>query len=408
MKPIVVYEYDKLTLNDPRMDQNKLDALLKFNEFHDYKFFDGITKGVRLKHYVGLIQVDGLTIEVLPKIDRQNQEDKWRKVLIYMLKSTGRLKVQTTGSANVQRQNLNLLEIYFELFLKEVQGLQRKGLVKKYRKRTANTLALKGKLEFVGNIQKNLVHKERFYTTHQVYDHDHKIHQILNEALEIVEHFTNGTKLSDLCRRVHINFPEVKNIQVNEPLLSGIKLNRKTEPYAKALEIARLILLNYSPDIKAGKQKMLSLLFDMNLLWEEYVLAMLRKTCRKIKDQNIKVSGQETKLFWSNRRIRPDIVLKTDKDIFVIDTKWKQPKNNAASVNDLRQMYAYSRFWKSTKAMLLYPGQSINKKFENYHNNKHDQMDHQCKLSKVSVIKEDGSINEHIAENILKELEINY
>jgi 5-methylcytosine-specific restriction enzyme subunit McrC len=93
---------------------------------------------------------------------------------------------------------------------------------------------------------------------------------------------------------------------------------------------------------------------------------------------------------------------------YVIDTKWKQPKNNAASVNDLRQMYAYSRFWKSTKAMLLYPGQSINKKFENYHNNKHDQMDHQCKLSKVSVIKEDGSINEHIAENILKELEINY
>jgi len=406
MEPIVVYEYGKLTLNDPGMDHNKLEALLKFNEYHNYKYFNGINRGIQFKQYVGLIQVDGLTIEILPKVDRVNKEEKWRKVLIHMLKSTGKLKVQSTGSANVKRQNLNLLEIYFEMFLKEVQGLQRKGLVKKYRKRTANTLALKGKLEFAGNIQKNLVHKERFYTTHQVYDHDHKLHQVLNEALEIVEHFTNGTKLSDLCRRVHLNFPEVKNIQVNESLLSGIKLNRKTEPYAKALEIARLILLNYSPDIKAGKQKMLSLLFDMNQLWEEYVLAMLRKTCREIEDENIKVSGQESKLFWSSRSIRPDIVLKKDGKVYVIDTKWKQPQNNSASVNDLRQMYAYSRFWKSTKAMLLYPGQRINKSFVAYRNNEHDQMNHQCKLAKVSVINSEGEINPNIGNDILNELEL--
>ena len=407
MKKIVVYEYDKLTLAHEHMDEQKLDALLKFNEYHDYKFFNGITKGIRFKHYVGLIQVDGLSIEVLPKVDRFDDKDKWRDVLIHMLKSTGKLKVQSTGSANVKRQNLNLLEIYFEMYLKEIQSLQRKGLVKKYRKRTANTLALKGKLEFAGNIQRNLVHRERFYTTHQVYDLDHKLHQVLNEALEVVEHFTNGTKLSDLCKRVHMNFPEVKAIKTNEAVLASIKLNRKTEPYAKALEIARLILLNYSPDIKAGKQKMLSLLFDMNLLWEEYVLAMLRKTCRKMDGNNIKVSGQESKKFWgSYKTIRPDIVLKKDGITYVIDTKWKKTKNDSASVNDLRQMYAYSRFWKSTKAMLLYPGKPINKQFVAYRNNEHDKMDHQCKLSKVSVIKDDGTINEHIAEDILQELEI--
>ena len=41
MKRIVVYEYDKLTLSHKYMDQGKLDALLKFNEYHDYKFFNG-------------------------------------------------------------------------------------------------------------------------------------------------------------------------------------------------------------------------------------------------------------------------------------------------------------------------------------------------------------------------------
>ena len=119
--------------------RNKLEALLKFNEYHNYKYFNGITRGIQFKQYVGLIQVDGLTIEILPKVDRVNQEEKWRKVLIYMLKSTGKLKVQSTGSANVKRQNLNLLEIYFEMFLKEVQGLQRKGLVKKIPKNVRQT-----------------------------------------------------------------------------------------------------------------------------------------------------------------------------------------------------------------------------------------------------------------------------
>ena len=57
--------------------------------------------------------------------------------------------------------------------------------------------------------------------------------------------------------------------------------------------------------------------------------------------------------------------------------------------------------------MLLYPGKPINKEFVAYRNNEHDQMDHECKLSKVSVIKDDGTINQHIAEDILKELEIN-
>jgi len=69
-------------------------------------------------------------------------------------------------------------------------------------------------------------------------------------------------------------------------------------------------------------------------------------------------------------------------------------------------MYAYSRFWKSTKAMLLYPGKPINKQFVAYRNNEHDQMNHQCKLAKVSVINSEGEINPNIGNDILNELEL--
>lgn len=405
---ITLYEYDKLTTSHDDFDEVKMRALLKLNEIHGGKYLDGLSNGVRFKQYVGIIQVDGLTIEILPKADKDEGDPKWREVLLEMLKRTGRLKASTVGAANVNRQNLNLLEIYFEIFLNELIALQRIGLIKKYRKESKNLNALKGKLEFAGHIRHNLIHKERFYTTHQVYDKDHQLHQILYVALEIVKQFTNGTRLSDLCNRVMFDFPEVKKIKVNEQLLSNVKLSRKSSSYGYSLELARLIILNYSPDISKGRTRMLSLLFDMNKLWEEYVLSEMRKIQD---DEGISVEGQEERDFWGDNYLKPDIVIIKDKKNYVIDTKWKRP-GSSPSISDLRQMYAYARFWNAEHVLLLYPGNK-KRKFkqfltDDYHKPDKDtlKLEHKCKMGFVSILNEsnDGLRND-LGSEILRVLE---
>lgn len=95
---------------------------------------------------------------------------------------------------------------------------------------------------------------------------------------------------------------------------------------------------------------MLVLLFDMNSLWEEYILARLKQT-----DAEISVYGQQSTTFWSGITVRPDIVIKKGNETFIIDTKWKKIKGGKPSTDDLRQMYVYNDYWKSDKAMLLYP-----------------------------------------------------
>lgn len=406
-KRIQVFEHELLYINEVR-NQVKFElqhyvALSKLNILHDNLYFDTRHNGIKFKQYVGVIQVDGLTIEILPKIDNSNEKADWQNVLIEMLKVTRKLSVQKVGNANVKKQNIHLLDIYFEWFLNEVQLLIHQGLIKQYYKETSNVKALKGKLEFAGHISKNLVHKERFYTTHQVYDKDHLLHQIIAKALSIVEKCSKGNYLYAKCKTVQLDFPEVKDIAVNDATFSKIPQNRKTVPYQTAIEIAKFIILNYAPNISSGSEKMLALLFDMNNLWEEYILVCLKKANI---DRQYNISGQQSTSFWNGIKIRPDIVIeKTDSEsttAFVIDTKWKNIGNSQPSTHDLRQMYVYNDYWDSTKAMLLYPSNNtVFPEFINFNPINNKPTHHLCGIGKINILNPDGSLNKEIGGEIL-------
>ncbi len=411
MNKIQVFEHSFLAIEKGKFEQRHFVALSKLNALHQDKYFDLRHNGIKFKHYVGVIQVDGLTIEILPKIDNDSRSEAvWQSALIEMLKVTRKLKVQKVGEANVNKQNIHLLDIYFEWFLSEVQTLIHQGLIKQYYKETSNVKALKGKLEFAGHISKNLVHKERFYTTHQVYDKDHLVHQILSQALDIIASLTKGNYLYSKCKTIQLDFPEVKTIQANEATFNKVPKNRKTSPYDTALAIARLIILNYAPNISSGSEKMLALLFDMNTLWEEYILERLRQA----NDGSVTVTGQQSKTLWNGISIRPDIVVKKSDEIFVIDTKWKSIDYSKPSTHDLRQMYVYNEYWGATKAMLLYPSNTTTSnsfiKFEDSKINKYILLDkdhklfeqHKCCLGKISIFKDDNkTLDDQIGIEIL-------
>jgi 5-methylcytosine-specific restriction enzyme subunit McrC len=408
LNQIDVYEHGRLIIDEKVFTTAHWKAFVKLNTTQDGAYFDVLHNGLKFKQYVGVLQVNGLLVHIHPKADKDDDDSNWKGVLLQMLKACGKVKAQTAGNAQLKKQNINLLEVYFDYFLQEIEGLIHGGLVKKYREKTSNVKALKGKLEFAGNIQKNIVHKERFYTTHQVYDGNHKLHQVLGHALEIVSQFTRATRLNDKCRRVQLAFPEVDSINPTAQMVKTIKIDRKTAPYERAFELAKFIILNYSPDINRGHQKMIALLFNMNELWEEYVLKMLKKYSREHPQEGWIIDGQESKHFYgSSRRIRPDIVLRKGEECFVIDTKWKRPTNKSASIEDLRQMYTYGRFWDADRLLLLYPGTYYDSGYENYPNTFDENSNHHCKVGMVSVLS-DISLDLTIGEKVISMLNTKY
>ena len=402
-KFIQVFEHQRLKYDDSG-DFRKchFDAMVKFNDLHQNKYFTIGHNGIVFKNYVGVIQVGGLTIEILPKADKKADADKnlWQSVLLNMLKVCKRIQVESVSETQLKKRYHSILDVYFELYLTEIERLVNKGFIKRYQKSQSNQNALKGKLLFVKNIHQNLVHRERFYCEHQVYDRNHLLHQILYKGLRILKTFVNDA-LRDRLNRLLFEFQEIENIEISEKHFRKIVFDRKNSDYQKAFDIAKIIILNYSPSLNYGSENLLTLLFDMNALWEEYIFRILQKH----KKDEEKVSRQDSKKFWKNKCIYPDIILQIEQKTFVIDTKWKIIETNNPSDEDLKQMFVYNLHWDAEKALLLYPktGQT-DSSFEEFHYDKLDSKK-KCKTGFVDIT-EGGSIKsgKKIAEEIFSKL----
>jgi 5-methylcytosine-specific restriction enzyme subunit McrC len=311
----VVFEY-QLLIEGNVYDGNKFTTahhqrLRDFYREKDFPFYTLTGHGVRFCQYVGVLQIGNLTIEILPKADKFGNENWWRERLIDMLKQVGLFKIHAPSSSALTLKSNSILDLYLELYLTEIEYLLHRGLVKRYRKTEGNTTALKGNLQFGKHIQQNLVHQERFYVNYTTYDAQHSIHSILYKALRLVKHINTKNALHSRIGALLLNFPEMPDVKVSEATFERITYNRKDEHYQTAIEIARLLLLNYHPDLSKGRNHVLALLFDMNVLWEKFVYVSLKKH-----GKTYKVSEQVRKDFWqplngTAGEIKPDIVIET-------------------------------------------------------------------------------------------------
>jgi 5-methylcytosine-specific restriction enzyme subunit McrC len=395
---ITVFEHETIRFDTgtERISEDQFNALQKYYGEKGVPYFDLCYNGVRFNEYVGVIQVGRTLIEVLPKADKdqhtKDQEIKWRNLLIDMLNVVNSFDIKSTSQSDLKIKPNTILDLYFELFIKEVEYLLHNGLVKKYRKKEGNVSALKGSIQFTEHLQQNLTHQERFYVNYTTFDHEHLLHFILYKTIRLLKKINTSARLHSRIGALLLNFPDMIDIKVSENTFSKLVFNRKTQSYKKAIEIARLILLQYHPDLSKGQNHVLALMFDMNKLWEQFIFVTLRKN--RIPD--ITISAQTSKYFWKpengyKSKIRPDILVKKQNENFaVIDTKWKNLSGYNPTSDDLRQMYVYHEYYGAERVALVYPGAE-------YSNTRGTYLD---PLTSKELNKECSIINFSIENNI--------
>lgn len=375
-KLIQVYEYESLIIGQPigkdkegedvRFEKPHLELLQRFynNRDDEKNYYSLIHDGVRFKHYVGVLNVGGLQIEVLPKTDKPaNDNDKgiWKEHLLTMLRTVYKLQAHAPTNAQQQLKNSSILDVFLQRFLNEVEKLLHVGLIKTYRKETDNRNSLKGKIAWSKHLSKNVVHKERFYVTYTTYDRNHVMNCVLYKTLKVIPSVTYNSYIANKAKTLEFEFPELIDINVTDNTFSTMSFDRKSEGYHDAISIAKLILLNYMPDSRIQSHNVIALMFDMNKLWEEYVYVMLRRHLT-----NCEVTPQDHKVLWnSNRatkRIKPDIVINNK---YVLDTKWKLPDKTPSDA-DLHQLYTYLKFFNAEKVAFVYPATSNGERIEGF------------------------------------------
>jgi len=365
-RTLEVFEHGRLPIGDGASDlrQREFDALVQFNDAHDGRYFDVGHRKLKAKSFVGYLEVGKAAIEILPKADRglTGSSAVWREGLLEMLRVASGLRLQPLTSAAQKLTRNRLLDLIAQAYLAELAPLLRESLAKGYRTTQSNGAVFRGRLKIAEHLRDNVARADRFFVEYQTFDHDIAVNRVLAAALEALSWCALSPSVAskvDLCLA---QLPELRAAGVTAADVDEIRLTRATQRYAGALTYARMILAQQGPHLRAGRERVFSLLFDMNVLWERYVAALLRSAA----PPGLQIHAQERHVLWKPqghgvRGVRPDIVVRSATDngpgpvLLVIDTKWKVPPKGLPSDDDLQQMFVYNELLASPRSILLYP-----------------------------------------------------
>lgn len=364
-----VFEYETIHVGQ-EVSASQFDALVRLNDRSEERLFDVGHRRITFRQFVGYLQVGDLGIEVLPKADRgarPGDVGAWHAFLLEMLRAATGLRLRAASPASQQLARASLLDVLAFEFAEEVTTLTRAGLAKGYRSYEANEPTVRGKLLVTENIRANLGRADRTYSRFTVFDAETSLNRLLVTGLDALTSVTLSPVVGDAVRRAKAAMPALAALANVHGLFERVNLGRSTVRYTNALLLARMILEQQMPRLRSGETSVFSLMFDMNVLWERYVVAVLRRAAR---GTPVEVDAQATSPFWrapgvSTRTIRPDIVLRDKGRVsevaMVVDTKWKRLEHGPKDA-DLRQMFVYGQLLRCERMMLLYPATSSDRR----------------------------------------------
>ncbi|MGM7702245.1 McrC family protein [Pseudalkalibacillus sp. Hm43] len=375
MGVISIIEHQKIKIAssfDPHLKQiTREDAkyLRELELIQDKKIFSWGLNTVSPMQWIGIINMPNGTIEILPKIANNENDESLREILVHMLQVVHDVPVRKNIISNLSYGTQGFLDVLIFLFLTELEKQSRYGMYKTYQKHTQNLNTIKGKVDYPENLRKNANLKHKFVCKYSKFSEDNLLNQIIRFTLEFTKKITLSNQNKSLIKRLLVDFNEVSLLDIKETDLNKIILSRNTKRFEETLNYCRLFLKGLALDLKSGEVKINFMLFDMNLLFEKYIYRMFKKALpnSKVIYQNKKnyMLVQESSLS-KKVQLKPDLIITYNNKTFVLDTKWKN--NKGFDGKDMYQMNTYlDCIPKVEEGILLYPKSTKNDKIiDNY------------------------------------------
>lgn len=368
---MIIKEYDFLQYKDELkphyITPQNFEAIEKFvldneptAEYLKLTTKKGFGKVLQAQNFVGVIQTkDGTTIEILPKIAQNYDPKQAKEILFKMLRTLRNSPFRNFNSAHLQSAKMPIFEIFITMFLDELAKLIQCGIKSDYLAREENFPFLKGKLKMGEHIKQNFIHKERFFVEYEEFSSDRIENRLIKTSLQYLYKRSSSNRNQQRIREFLFVFDSIAPSVDFKTDFSKVKLNRQMKDYEQVLIWCKTFLENNSFSPYKGNDLSFALLFDMNLLFESYVAAYLRRQYEHITTQD-KTHHLAYENGLGKFRLKPDIVIHHNEQMIIADTKWKildkEKTNNGVTQSDMYQLYAYGTKYEQCKDMyLIYP-----------------------------------------------------
>lgn len=321
---------------------------------------------------VGVIRLGDDIFQILPKIDYG--EDKLvsaTRNLLYMLEQAGQFPVQQQDVAALLARRQNWFEILTRLFAIDLKTQWQQGAYRYYQQKKASQPTLKGKWL----VQRQLRQPTRltqFEVRFSEFTADNQLNRVFRFVVEQLWRQTRDPSNRKLLGELRQGLadvtllPAITRQDVAPSLIT--RLNRRYKPL---LNLARLFLQNGTLDVASGSLDTFAFVFDMNQLFEAFIIAFVQRWRREILPESLAdcslhpQTAQQTRHLARTEaerpifRLIPDLALRAGNHFrLLLDTKYKLSTTNgrfAIASADFYQMFAYAHRYDCPHVLLLYP-----------------------------------------------------
>ena len=365
---ITLKEYEKISTNDERLDccdVKKLELYLNKTGFQNALKISA--NEIKAKYHVGVVKFKNTQFEILPKLiaTKEDGNENILKNLIFMLSYTKKLDIKTSDNAILSKSKNPFLEILIAEFANSLFDALKRLTPKSYIREEENLNYLKGKLKFTENIRYNCANQAKFYCEYDEFSEECLLNQLFYFVANCLYIISTNNRNKTTLKQIIDYFCDIKLIRFDRHKCAKIHLNRNQKMFEKPFNLAKMFVENSSVDLSKNKFENITMLWDMNKLFEEFIYQTIKRNKEKLGIEKVFFQKKKRLLKTENgtrRDTAVDIMVEKKAEnnknkSIIIDTKYKKLTGFDDVANaDIFQVCAYCVLHKNIeKSILLYP-----------------------------------------------------
>lgn len=334
----------------------------------------GGRRELKAAQHVGVVRFGSRTVQILPKIYRHGgvaREEATRN-LLHLLAHAGQIPVREHALTPLLRRDSDWFEILTRLFADHLQNEWQRGIIRGYERREETLPTLRGQWRITEQLRRP-ERRHLFAVAYDEFTPDNSLNRVFRF---VVERLWGLTRDSDNRRQLGLLREWMEDVAllptVSAADATPVLLTRLHQSYTPLLNLARLFLDGGALQLSAGDQTTFAFVFDMNQLFEAFVIGFLTRHRAALLPPSLEScemlpQSQNATRFLAHRahksvfRLKPDLAFRDTDGAFplLLDAKYKRLNAADAALGiaqaDFYQMHAYAHRYACPRVLLLYP-----------------------------------------------------